>query len=377
VLTAERAVELDPTHVPSLVLRAELAVSNLDVEDVMRQARRLEGADTANTLVHGALQGLRCLLASDEEFEAALLALRNVPTEQWHTAFRFVQMARPDRAEVLVDQLQQTAGPGNPSRLARWLKFRLLLAGGRLAEVDSALEAGVFDEGELRRTLERSIVAASLAGIADPNLAERSVASLTQSIPTESALALFAELPDVIQTGWAVAAFYATRGDTMTALEWRETFGSMPAGGAQPDYRGSLQADLDSRLAVRRGQIDLALQHATTAFDLWGIHTDNVSEDWPEPAMRFHLAELLLDTNRPDSAAAILESMVPPASWLGFYVAQSSLILGELAEAAGDLDTAERHYHFAWRLWESGDQSVRTFRDRAREGMRRVTGTHD
>ena len=370
---AEHAAQLDPTHIPSLVLRAELAISSLENDDIERQVGRLEAADTTNMLILGALGGLRCVLASENDFAAASQSLRNTPVEQWRTAFNLVQIARPDRAEAMVEHLAETAGPGMPSRLALIAAARLRLAEGRFGAVDSALQAGEFGHGELRRAIERTIVAANIAGVAAPGRALRSVEYLNIAVPAESALAYFSRLPDVIQTGWAVAAFHASHGDTALAVKWRSAFETLPAGGRQPDYRGSLQADLNARLAARRGRYEEALQHAFSAFHLWGFHTDNMPEDSPEPAMRFHLAELLRITNRPDNAAAILQSMVPPTAWLGPYVANASLLLGEFSEGGNDSRGAARHYRTATALWELGGLEVAGLRERAEEGLRRVS----
>ena len=82
--------------------------------------------------------------------------------------------------------------------------------------------------------------------------------------------------------------------------------------------------------------------------------------------MRFHLAALLRASNRPDSAAGLFRSLVPPTTWMGFYTARASLELAEIEEARGDRADALRHILTAMRLWEHGDSAVSSLRDRAR-----------
>jgi hypothetical protein len=112
---------------------------------------------------------------------------------------------------------------------------------------------------------------------------------------------------------------------------------------------------------------------ATQALEYWNIHTDNTYEFFPEPAMRFHLATLLAATGKPDSAAMLFRSLVPPTTWLGFYTARAALELGDLS-AQRDRALAERQYLTALRLWERGDSSVAAYRDRARRGLARIRG---
>jgi hypothetical protein len=90
--------------------------------------------------------------------------------------------------------------------------------------------------------------------------------------------------------------------------------------------------------------------------------------------MRFHYAMLLLATRRRDSAAALLRSLVPPTTWMGSLTARASLELGQLAEDRGDRVEAARYYGIAYRLWQRADPTLASWRDGAREGLRRVTG---
>jgi hypothetical protein len=233
------------------------------------------------------------------------------------------------------------------------------------------LVAGVFQNREFEWTLERIMVAASVAGLVSPSVVTRAVNSLTSSVPPDSAIAYLVDKP-VLRTGWALAAYSATHGDTTVARRWRSVFGEFPAGGPQRDYRRSIQLDIDSRLAARAHHPEEALDLAQQALELWTIHSSNALEDQPEPAMRFHLASLLRDNRREDEAVSVFRSLTPPVTWLGFYTALAWLELGELAEQGGDLQSSARSYRMAHETWEPGGVEISTLAERAAAGLRRA-----
>ena len=102
--------------------------------------------------------------------------------------------------------------------------------------------------------------------------------------------------------------------------------------------------------------------------------SENTQEHTPEPAMRFHYGMLLRANGQPDSAAAILRSLVPTTTWLGFLTARASLELGQIAEESGDLGLAARHYSRAFNMWRHGGPESDAWRARARDGLQRSTG---
>jgi tetratricopeptide (TPR) repeat protein len=365
-------VQLDSTHVPSLLRRAWLAVTLEDADAVRRQLHRLAAADTANPVVRTAIGALRAVLATDAEYDATLDSLTSAPFPDWLTLYRFLRLQSPRRAELLLHRLRRTASPGSPAEgayLGEWA--RMLLAEGRLAEVDSGIVAGAYNAGELYKHLNRFLVAASLAGVGDERATRRALAWLEAYVPPDSASAYFETRP-VWWTGWLIGAYHASLGDTAVARRWQRVIGTFPAGGTPQDYRAGLRADIEARLAVRRGAMDRAVEEAQRAVQQWSIHTGNDWEALAAPAMRFHLAMALRATGHPDSAAALLRSLVPPTTWMGFLTARASYELGRLSEESGDLDAAARHYATALNLWERGDAAVAEWRDLAREGLRRV-----
>jgi hypothetical protein len=217
------------------------------------------------------------------------------------------------------------------------------------------------------------LIAPLLAEAGDSTRATAAVRFLEPLIPADSALALLDTQP-VWLHGGLIGAFHATFEDPAVAKRWQTAIGTLPPGGVTTDYRGSIQADIEARGLARVGDLAGALAAATRAYDLWGIHTENATEILPEPNMRFHRAMLLLSSGMRDSAAALLRSLVPPTTWVGFLTARASLELGRISEDVGDRSEAARHYSRAYRLWRSGDSTIGAWRDAARDGLARVTG---
>ncbi|PYO62266.1 MAG: hypothetical protein DMD28_06350 [Gemmatimonadetes bacterium] len=368
----EHVLVLDSTDAPALARAAHLAASSEDAGRVRREIERLSRADTTNSLVRGGLWSLRALAASDADFPTFADKVSGTPPAEWIQVLRELRAHRPDRAELLLDRVRRAAGPGFPTRVAIGASAQVAVAEGRLRQVDSALRAGAYRENPgFERRLDWFLLASAIAGISDSDVTRRAVASLTDYVRPESALAHLESRP-VVFMGWAVAAYHAMFGDTSLARRWYQAFATLPAGSMPWDYRGSLRGDIAARLAVRRGDPRGALPSAQRAYRLWEDHDQSQLEGQPEPAMRLHLALLLRMTGRPDSAAALLRSLVPPTTWMGFITARASLELGEIAADRGDLAAAIHYYRGALALWERGGPEVAEWRRRAQAALRRV-----
>jgi tetratricopeptide (TPR) repeat protein len=371
---AERALRYDPGHVTALVRRAYLASAAEDTADIRRQILRLRGADTTNSLVRGALLSLRVLHVSEAEYERLLDTIVTAPLPEWLSAVRSLRAYDPPRAERLLARLRTSVGPGFPQRATLGGTVQLLLAEGRLRETDSTARAGAFRGFPgFDQQVNLFLVASAIAGVSDSVATQRAVAALTAFVPVDSAAAYFETRP-VWWVGWVLGAYHAMFGDSAVTARWRAALGALPEGGTSRDYRGSLQADFDARLAARRGDLRRALTLAERAYDLWTIHANTTFEAQPEPAMRFHIATLLRATGRADSAAALFRSLVPPTTWMGFLTARASLELAEIAEQRGNRLEAARHYAMALALWSRGGLEVAAWRDRAAGGLRRAVG---
>jgi len=193
-------------------------------------------------------------------------------------------------------------------------------------------------------------------------------------VPIDSALALF-QKRDVWNTGWLLAAYHASVGDTTVARRWRAVMGSFPtAGSDMPEYPLALQADIDARLAARRGDLAGALGHASRSLRHWTDHTENVPEFNPEPQMRFLAARLLRAANLPDSAAALFRSLTPPVTWMSALTPLAWTELGEMAAERKDCARAAPLFAATLRLLDSTATSASKVRDRALAGRRQCVG---
>jgi hypothetical protein len=240
--------------------------------------------------------------------------------------------------------------------------------------VDSLRAKGLFEmRPGFSTAVDRMLVAAALGGAATPVRAVVAAARLAEGMPPDSAKALF-DRRNVWHDGWLIGAYHAMYGDTSLARRWSAALGAMPAWGSPREYGKSLQADVDSRLALRRGDRAAALVHARRAYALWDVHSENQLEFMPEPAIRYQFAGLLRDAGRADSARALFSSFVPPTTWMGFHSVRGALELAELEERAGLRRDAERHYMIAARWLEQTDPDGAAARARAQAGLRRLGG---
>jgi tetratricopeptide (TPR) repeat protein len=369
---SERVVRLDSTDIGSLTRRLYLAVALNDPPDIDAQLRRFRLVDTTQAMARGLMRGVEALRGNSQESARIIAQNTNVPLPQWIAAYRMLRLYRPDLAEALAHATLADASSGNRTVAVQALTS-LSSAQSRWSVIDSMRVAQTYAQlPGFETAVDRMAVAASIAGATTEARGARGAAALSVGLPPDSALALLNKR-NVWHDGWLVGAYHAMYGDTALARRWRNALGTLPPGGSPREYGRALQADLDARLAARQGDRGRALQHARRAFELWDTHTENQPDFMPEPAIRFQLATLLRDSNRPDSAAALLRSMVPPTTFMGFYTARAALELADLEATANRAD-AERHYLLASRLWERSDPSVAPLKERARRGLARLGG---
>jgi len=368
---AERVYRMDTTSVTSIVRRVYIAVALNDPADVRAQLDRLRRSDTTAVIVRGTLRGADALLASDADFQTGLRDYSALGTAEWVGVLRMLRLYRADRAEQFARvTLADVTSPSRPAALGSMVQ--LLAATSRWRVVDSMRNANAFAiRPGFENAVDRMTIAAAIGGATSAPRAAQAAQRLSVGMPPDSARALF-EKRNVWHDGWLIGAFNAMYGDTAFAGRWRAALGTLPAGGSPKEYARSLQADIDSRLALRRGDRSGALAHAHRAYALWDIHSENQLEMMPEPAIRFQLASLLRDAGRADSARALFSSFVPPTTWMGFYTARGALELADLEERSGRHGDAERHYMLAARLLEASDPDAAPLRSRAQLGLKRL-----
>jgi tetratricopeptide (TPR) repeat protein len=367
----DRAIALDPTFVPALASRAQLAVGLNGAEAAASELVRLAQADTANAMSRGMRLALWAVSVPDSAFDTLVAQVAVLSIEEQAPVLRLLRQLRPDRAEVLIARIRPTVAPGRSTFQVEGEWTRLRIAEGRTREMEERIAAGDFRTFDQFRWVQRLLVGAALTGVGDTAVARRAVAALAEYVRPETALADWETKP-VWWTAWLVGAYHATYGDTNITARWRKTIGTFPPGGTSLDYAGALQADLDARLLARRGDLDSAVVLSGRAHRLWTIHTENALESQPAPMIRFHTAMLLNATNRPDSAAALLRSLVPPTAWLGSVTARAAYELARLEAAKGNSAEAARHYQTAIRLWERGGEEVADWLALARSGLARL-----
>jgi len=367
----EHALRLDSTNVPNLANRVHLAVATNDVAEVERQVARVRAVDSSSAIARGTLHGIEAILATDAEFPAIVDRLASASTPDWIGVFRVLREYRMDRAELLAARaMRETGAP--LARVAMGGLVQLYAAEGRWRLIDSLQRAHVFDQvTNFDRLLLRETVGAAISGTADEDRGRAAAAALAVGRSPDSARAQFERQPVWLE-GWLIGAYHAMYGDTTLARRWQVALRALPRGGSPPEYNAALDADIEARLAGRRGDRALALEQARRAYGLWTVHTENQYEFLPEPAIRFNLALLLRAARESHDAGELFRSLVPPTTWMGFYTPRAALELAELEEASGNRANARRYYLTALRSWEQGDSTIAPFRDRARRGLTRV-----
>ncbi len=371
LVTAYRRVlavdSLDPLANASL---ARLAVWRGDNELLDESLTRMAAVDTTSPYSAGILGAARVIRTSGEVRDSILRSLAVQPIPVVTTALRDLRTARPDLAERFLAELLTDTMPVFHQRVGLGARTQLWFGEGRVVANDSVVRAGALES--IRPVVNRFFVTALLAGVGDSMSAARAVRELVAFSPVDSLEAILNSRRGVWESAWAVAAYHATFGDTTTAHRWRQSLTALPQGNTPWDWTGSLAADLDARLAARGGDLANAERFARKAFDLWTIHSSNILESHPEPAIRFHLAEVLRARGKPREAVAFYRSLAPPHNWVGFYTARASFELGVIAEGEGDLREAAYRYGTALGLWDLGGPGVAEWRRRAREGLQRV-----
>ncbi|MFQ5750627.1 MAG: protein kinase, partial [bacterium] len=355
IVAYDRLLEVDSASVVGNIARAWLGIWTEEADAIQRGIARLRSLDTTRAFVQARLGVFRTLEAAPSQRSLILRELAGRPFPVVTTVIRDLRAIQPQLAERYIEMLMTEFRPISVQQLGLQARPSLWFAQGRIAANDSVIATGVLDG--IRQALNRYFVTTSLARVGDRKATERAVNELMAYAPVDSFEAFF-WTKNVWATGWAVAVYHATFGDTAEARIWQRALEKLPAGGTPLDYRGSLSADIEARIAVRRGDLETAERAARRAYELWGIHSGYFSPSHPEPAMRFHLAEILYANGTIEQAASLYRSLCPPHTWMGFYTARAAFELGRIEENRDHKDEARRYYLLAANLWEQGDSAV-------------------
>lgn len=351
----DEALALDSASLPLLDLRAGFAFRDADFPTAEALVDRMTRIHPASPLTLGDRVTLDLLIAPDASVDSVVQANLDASLTVAIHVTRRVRMTSPDRALAWSEALmERTTGAAHRS-LGHASVFQIRLAGGALDEVEELLDAPTPEY--LRQTVLRRLLAADLVGLGDRALSEKAVVELAAFVPPDSVAGYSESRREAWAAAWAVGAWHAGLGDTVLARRYREGFHATPSGGIPPEWPSALAADIDARLAVRRGDREAALEQSRSAYALWTIH-DPIRGEWdPEPALRFHRAELLHESGESRAAAALYQSFVH-FTWVGFYTPLAALRMGRHLEEVGDVDGARSAYREAIRLWELGDEPV-------------------
>jgi tRNA A-37 threonylcarbamoyl transferase component Bud32/tetratricopeptide (TPR) repeat protein len=365
-----RVVAVDSSDALAYATLMRLAMWTGDDEKLQRNLDRLVAVDSTSTYTRATLGAVQAYRASGPAQDSILRTLAMQPIPVVTTVLRDLRATQPRLAERFFQELMADSMPVLHQRTGFGARTQLWFGEGRVTANDSLVRGGRLDA--IRSTVNTLFVTSMLAGVGDSAATERAMAELAAYAPADSLEALLYEKPMVWGTGWAVAGYHATFGDTTEARIWQRALAAIPQGDTPWDWTGSLAADIEARLAVRRGDLEMAEREARRAFDQWTIHSNNVGEAHPEPGMRFHLAEVLRARGKINEAEPLYRSFVPPHNWAAFYTARSSLELGDFAERRGAFAEAALRYGDALALWERGDEEVSEWRRLAEEALQRV-----
>jgi tetratricopeptide (TPR) repeat protein len=369
VASYDRLIRVDSSSIAARASRARLALFSEDPAELQGALESLQAVDTSSTLALATMAALETLLAPEAELDSTLSALADQPLPIAVAVLRELVVYRPDLAERLAEEMLDESRQEAHRVLGTDARLQIWLAQGRLAEVDSLVRTGGI--GYPMRT-RQTLLVAQLAGVGNATISAEAIPVLNEYLPIDSLNHYFYNKPAWL-IGWAVGAYHATYGDTTQVASWQQALEALPGGGTPLDYRAALSSDIGARLAVRRGDLDTALEEARNAYGNWQIHSNNPWVGWSEYSFRFHLAEILDAQGLEEQAEWIYRSFAPPYGWVSFFTARSSYELGRIEETRGNRQEAIDHYLRAIRLWERGDpEVVGQWLARAQEGLDRL-----
>jgi TolB-like protein len=312
--TLDRAIALDSLNVPLLNLLGLLQLIQGDTDGA---AETLQSMDPEGPIPIGFRSGLSLLTAPENAVDSVIRDIADLDAGPVIAAIRNTRMVDLDRSRRLAEFLRDSATQALHRQLGRGAALQVLVARGEATRVDSLVHSPATTPA-FRARVHQYLVAMALAGTGDGEVARHAAEALEEWAPLDSLSWAVDSLEDAWAAAWAAGAYHAALGDTTRAVAYRDAILSLPGGGIIPRWRESLAADIEARMAARRGQAEAALAAATRAYDLWTIHNPDEGGWYPEPAIRFFLADLLEASGREEDAGWLYRSFLPP-HWDSFY----------------------------------------------------------
>jgi hypothetical protein len=315
--TLDRAITLDSLNVPLLNLLGLIQLLQGDTAGAGKTAAAMEAVDPEGPIPVGFRSGLSLLQAPEHAVDSVIRAIAELDAGPVIAAIRNSRMVDLDRSGRLVDFLRDSASQVMHRQLGSGAALQVAVARGEAARVDSLVHSPATTPA-FRARVHQYLVAMALAGTGDGAVALHAAEALQERAPLDSLAWAVDNLEDAWAAAWAVGAYHAALGDTTWALAYRDAILALPGGGIIPQWHESLAADIEARMAARRGDGEAAFAAATRAYDLWIIHDADEGGWYPEPAIRFFLAERLRAEGRGEDATWLYRSFLPP-HWVSFY----------------------------------------------------------
>jgi tetratricopeptide (TPR) repeat protein len=320
--TVERALELDSLNVPLLYALGLHHLLAGDTAAAAAAGTHLDRVNPEGPIPEGFRAGLSVLTAPEPALDSVIRAVSRQPAGPVIGALRITRLVDLDRSLRLAEFLRDSAGQVMHRQLGFGAALQISAALGQASRIDSMVHAPTVDP-VLRSYVHRYLVAMALAGAGDREMARHAAEQLVPFAPLDSLAWAVETQIDAFAAAWAIGAFHASIGDTARARAYRDALLALgPMESTVPLWAESVAADLEARLAVRRGDEEAALAAAMRAYELWIIHDPSEGGWFPEPGIRFHLARRLDAAGRREDAAWLYRSFLTP-HWTSFYTVRA------------------------------------------------------
>lgn len=383
----ERAVALEPEHVPALWHLARIAARrghNERVAELAEQIRRLQ-PEGDRLLEINALEA--CVLGNAAERARVLENLGQTRDLTLLITLWDISTFTAGGAEGSFDDALEVAAlvtaPSRSPEMRIWghiARAHLYLASGQMgAAFDAIDDAGKLDPWVA--TEFRALFLLHPLLEPEPRQLAKARDQLLQRIPEEREdnatpnvfLSVHNGTHDLLRA-YLIGRLSLRLGDTDEADRRAE---ELAAGRPETEDRpevGALALDLAlglrARIALGRGEKELALGwlRQIQKTEVWYGWT-TVSPFFSRSAERYLLAQTLADTGQHDEALRLFGSFAEHSLYDLAYTAPSQLARAELYEAKGQAEQAAHHARLFLSLWHAADAQQAPWRDRASETL--------
>lgn len=316
--TVERALALDSLNIPLLYALGLHRLLTGDTAGAAASARAMDAVQPQGPIPEGFRASVTILAAPESALDSVIRAESKRAAGGVIGALRITRLVDLERSRRLAVFLRDSAEQVTHRQLGFGAALQIAAALGQASQVDSMAHSPSA-EPALRSYVHRYLVAMTLAGTGDSAVARHATDALIPLAPVDSLRWAIDNQPEAWAAAWAIGAFHASLGDTLQALAYHDSVRALgPRDGPIPLWPESVANDIEARLAVRRGDEPTALDAAQRAYDLWLIHNADEGGWYPEPGIRFHLAQRLQAAGRREDAAWLYRSFSPP-HWTSFY----------------------------------------------------------